>query len=465
MLLSVAALLGRFHPIIVHFPVGILVLGVGFSWLAKSNKYAQLKPAITLILFWGMVSAVFSCVSGWLLAADGNYEGELVDQHRWMGITTALSSFVLWLMNRRQTAWQRPVSLAVLALVTITGHLGGSLTHGEDYLQEALGSGSAKGPVVQQLENPDTAVLYNSLVQPILEARCYSCHGENKQKGKLRLDALSYMLKGGEEGVALAPGKPEESGLISRIELPADAKDHMPPKEKTPLTADEIKILHWWVAGGGSDTARIGNLAKTAEIRNIMQRLAQGTTGADANSASALPSPEPPVADTAALNALQRAGVTAIPPERGSHWLTLSFVGAFDKNDTTLALLVPVAKQVLFLRLDHYQLTEKGLSFILACTSLRRLELPHCGVDDAMLQKLAKLNNLRMLNLTGNPVSAAGVQRLIPLKELQQLYLYQTKLTGPEMGRLQQQWSSVKIDTGGYRLPMLPGDTSELKIN
>ena len=101
----------------------------------------------------------------------------------------------------------------------------------------------------------------------------------------------------------------------------------------------------------------------------------------------------------------------------------------------------------------------------MACTSLRRLELPNCGVDDAMLQKLSKLNNLESLNLTGDPVSAAGVQHLLPLKGLQQLYLYQTELTGVEMDRLQQQWPSVRIDTGGYRLPMLPGDTSEVKVN
>lgn len=465
MLLSIVALIGRFHPVLVHFPVGILVLGIGFIWLTNGDRYAQLKPAITPILFWGMLSAAFSCISGWLLAANGNYEGELVDQHRWMGIVTAVVSALLWIVSRKQAAWQRPVSLAALALVTITGHLGGSLTHGEDYLREALDGGDRGGPVVQQLENPDTAVLYNSLVQPILEARCYGCHGENKQKGKLRLDALRYMLKGGEEGAALTPGKPEESGLISRIELPADSKDHMPPREKTPLTADEIKILHWWVATGGSDTARIGHLAKTAEIRVIMQRLSEGITGTDANSLTALPFPEPPAADTAALNALQQAGVTAIPPARGSHWLTISFVGAFDKNDATLALLAPLAKQVLNLRLDHYKLTEKGLSFILACTSLRRLELSNCGMDDLMLQKLANLSNLQTVNLTGNPVSLAGIQQLLPLKELQQVYLYQTKLTGAEINHLQQQWPAVKIDSGGYRLPMLPGDTSEVKVN
>jgi len=352
-----------------------------------------------------------------------------------------------------------------LALVTVTGHMGGSLTHGEDYLQEALQAGAGKGPVIAQLENPDTAVLYNGLVQPILEARCYSCHGENKQKGKLRLDDIRYMLKGGEDGVALAPGKPEESGLVGRIQLPIDNKDHMPPREKTQLTADEIKILHWWVATGGSDTARIGHLQQTAEVKALLVRLATGATDAEAGSNSNLPSPEPPAADTAALNALQRAGVTAIPVAQGSNWLTVSFVGAFEKNEVTLALLAPVAKQVLYLRLDHYQLTEKGLSYILACTSLRRLELPNCGVDDAMLQKLSKLNNLESLNLTGDPVSAAGVQHLLPLKGLQQLYLYQTELTGVEMDRLQQQWPSVRIDTGGYRLPMLPGDTSEVKVN
>ena len=477
MLLTIADLFARFHPILVHFPVGVLVLAAGFIWLTNGDKYAQLKPAIQIMLFWGMLSALFSCSSGWLLAASGDYEGDLVDQHRWMGIATAVASGILWWLVRRQPAsgtsdassqpkyWRRGVSAAVLALVTVTGHMGGSLTHGEDYLQEALQAGAGKGPVIAQLENPDTAVLYNGLVQPILEARCYSCHGENKQKGKLRLDDIRYMLKGGEDGVALAPGKPEESGLVGRIQLPIDNKDHMPPREKTQLTADEIKILHWWVATGGSDTARIGHLQQTAEVKALLVRLATGATDAEAGSNSNLPSPEPPADDTAALNALQRAGVTAIPVAQGSNWLTVSFVGAFEKNEVTLALLAPVAKQVLNLRLDHYPLTPKGMDILSACTDIQRLELPYCKLTDALLQKLGAFSKLQSLNLTGNPVTAAGVKNLQSLKALQQLYLYQTGLAGADMRVLQEQWPTVKIDSGGYRLPMLPGDTSEVKVN
>lgn len=459
-MLTVVDLFGRLHPALVHFPVGILFIAAAFTVVGRS----ALQGAVPALLFWGMLSAVFSCISGWLLASGGDYAGGLVNLHRWMGIGTAVSSGILYLLYRRQI-FAKAAAILVLVLVTVTGHMGGSLTHGETYFQEALTSNSGvKGPVVVKLESPDTAVLYNDLVQPILEARCYGCHGANKQKGKLRLDALNYLLKGGEEGVALQPGKPEESGLLTRIKLPLESKDHMPPKEKAQLTADEMAILHWWVETGGSDTARIGHLKKSAEIAKVMARLAAGETGETA-AIEQLPAPEPPAPDTAAMNALQRAGATVIPLARGSHWLSVSFVGAFSKDEATLALLKPLAKQVLTLRLDRYEVASKALDHILACRSVRKLELPHCGIGDTDLPKIAMLKELRFLNLTGNPVTLAGVQQLSSLQQLQQVYLYQTRLSGTEMQQLQQKWEKVKVDSGGYRLPLLPGDTSQVKMN
>lgn len=82
-------------------------------------------------------------------------------------------------------------------------------------------------------------------VRPILVKRCYACHGESKQKGSLRLDALETMLGGGESGPAIVPGKPEESLLIEAINYESF---EMPPKE--PLPPEEIAVLTRWVRIG-----------------------------------------------------------------------------------------------------------------------------------------------------------------------------------------------------------------------
>ncbi|HQX86001.1 MAG TPA: hypothetical protein PKV23_10970, partial [Aestuariivirga sp.] len=100
------------------------------------------------------------------------------------------------------------------------------------------------------IANVQQAVVYTDIVQPILQSKCYSCHGPAKQKGKLRLDEPPFIDKGGEEGKVLIAGNAGESEMIKRLLLPLDNKDHMPPKQKSQLTKAEIELLSWWVASG-----------------------------------------------------------------------------------------------------------------------------------------------------------------------------------------------------------------------
>lgn len=89
-------------------------------------------------------------------------------------------------------------------------------------------------------------------IRPILEANCVKCHGEEKQKGKLRLDAPAHLRKGGDSGEALVvPGKRGESylfKLVSRI----DPEEAMPPKEKDRLSEEEIERIGAWIDEGAA---------------------------------------------------------------------------------------------------------------------------------------------------------------------------------------------------------------------
>ena len=84
-------------------------------------------------------------------------------------------------------------------------------------------------------------------VAGIFSGRCYECHGPEKQKGGLRLDALDPMMAGGESGVpALVPGKPDESPILLRVSLPPDDVDIMPSKGD-PLTPEQIQVIRNWI--------------------------------------------------------------------------------------------------------------------------------------------------------------------------------------------------------------------------
>ena len=91
------------------------------------------------------------------------------------------------------------------------------------------------------------AVDFGKDIKPILETRCVSCHGIEKQKGDLNLSNLLSANKGGENGPAISPGKPEESELIHRITLAHDDDDIMPPKGEA-LTAPQIQALKEWIS-------------------------------------------------------------------------------------------------------------------------------------------------------------------------------------------------------------------------
>ena len=93
------------------------------------------------------------------------------------------------------------------------------------------------------------AIDYATDVRPILETRCYACHGPKKQKADLRLDEKAAAFRGGSDGLeAIRPGHSAESELIRRV-ASRDPEERMPP-EGEPLTPDQIGILRAWIDQG-----------------------------------------------------------------------------------------------------------------------------------------------------------------------------------------------------------------------
>ncbi|MBI1371709.1 MAG: DUF1549 domain-containing protein [Phycisphaera sp.] len=85
-------------------------------------------------------------------------------------------------------------------------------------------------------------------VQPILKDRCVKCHGGDKPRGGLRLDVRDLAMEGSDSGVVIEPGKPESSDVIKRV-TSDDSDKWMPPKGDR-LTAEQVRVLRDWIAGG-----------------------------------------------------------------------------------------------------------------------------------------------------------------------------------------------------------------------
>jgi WD40 repeat protein len=105
-------------------------------------------------------------------------------------------------------------------------------------------------------QKPGGTVSYFRDIRPIFQVHCLGCHQPAKAMGDLVMTNLPSLLKGGEsEQAGIVPGKPDESYLVTQI-TPSDGKAEM-PKDKPPLTEDEIKRIRQWIAEGASDDTPI----------------------------------------------------------------------------------------------------------------------------------------------------------------------------------------------------------------
>lgn len=465
LILFVTDFIGRFHPVVVHLPIGILLLACLFQLFSK--KYAALQPAVPAMLFWGTAGAVVSCMTGFLLSLSGDYDKELTDRHQWMGIMTAALSlvFYLFLKKGRSLRFASGFAAALIALITTTGHLGGSLTHGSGYLTEALGKSAATG--LKPIPDVQEAVLYTDVVQPILQSNCYSCHGPSKQKGKLRLDEMSHILEGGKNGVAVAPGDPDESELVQRLLLPLSDDEHMPPKEKPQLTPNEVALLHWWVSTGADFTKKVKELEQTEKIKPVLTALQTGAPDEEMPKSSDIPEEAVAKADDKAIQALRDAGVVVLPVAKDNNYLMASFVTAADRADTLIKLLEPLREQLVWLRLDDASVSDESADVIARLSNLTRLYLRNTKITDAGLAKMQSLTQLQVLNLVNTPVTEGGLLQLKELKALRTVYLYQARINKTAWEELKAVFPTTVLDTGGYMLPVLTKDsvlvTSEIR--
>ncbi|WP_199138260.1 c-type cytochrome domain-containing protein [Pedobacter sp. ASV12] len=460
-------LLGRFHPVLVHLPIGILLIACLFLLLSLSPKFETLKPAIGITLFLGMLGAVFSCITGYLLAQSGDYDGKLVGNHQWMGIATAVISLLLLLVHKyaKSNKISGITALALIVLISITGHLGGSLTHGSDYLSAPLKEGGSKNTAaIPPIPNIQEALIYEAAVQPLLKNRCYSCHGSEKQKGKLRLDAQEFILKGGEGGHTVVPGKADESELIKRLLLPISNEDHMAPKEKPQLTANEIELLKWWINNGAPFNKKVKELSQPENIKPILLALQKGTATTSENKLSLIPEKEVGAAEERALKTLKNAGIMVVPVAQNSNYLSANFINAVSLADTVMDKIKAIKKQLIWVKLDHPLANDATLKGLKDCKNISRLSLNNSKITDAGLANLKSLDQLQSLSLVGTKVTAKGVAQLSGLKKLQYIYLYQTQVQRTDWNSLKKTFPKVKIDSGNYQVPTLPKDTTEVKV-
>ena len=468
-----ALFFGHFHPLIVHLPIGFLLIAGLLEVGRRMGKIGVDDSTITSILFWSAVSATVACVFGYLLSLAGGYDEETLSDHKWQGIGVAVFSWIAWAAKSDWVGDRVPFSSALyvpafgiaLILLGLAGHLGGSLTHGSDYLTQytpepfrtLAGIPARKTEVAfKPITDVNQAMVFEQIVNPILQSRCVQCHNADKSKGDLRYDTAEMLKKGGKDGPVFVAGKGLQSSMVKRCLLPEEDEHHMPPKGKNQLTEGQIALLTWWIDQGASFDKKVSDLKVNDAIRPVLASLGGGgpVEAGGAGVASTGPAPDSPVltmkvpaADPKVIDELKKMGLLVLPLSKEQNQLEVSAVNARTFSDAQAVELPKISEQIVWLKLGDTQVSDATLAQVAKLKNLQKLHLEQTKVTDAGLKNLKGLANLEYLNLYGTPITDAGLTELAGLKNLKTVYLWQTKVTQQGLDNLKK--AMPKLDVIG----------------
>jgi uncharacterized membrane protein len=419
--------IGRFHPLVVHFPIALLLLVPILEIAGRNIRFAYLRLSAHFILALATLGASMAAILGWCLARTGGYSGRLITQHMWGGVVLSIVCWVCWVLRRRlrELSVTYGIALALgVGLVAWTGYRGGQLSLGPNHLTEHMPNrlrnilGLADSRATSAIADPNT--FYGARIQPIFTARCINCHGEDKHKGNLRLDSYGALMRGGKDGPVIQTGNIQGSDLFRRITLPASHDDFM-PKGKQPLTADQVKAIELWIGAGASDTLAV-NAIKNAQSGSAVPAEVKFEE-IDPVAVAKLRSATGPL-----VSQLQKQfpGILDYDSRRSAELrLNASILGS-KFGDRDLEAFAPIAEHIIAADLSRTAVTDHSAGAIAGMKQLRVLRLMDTRLTDATLLRFQTLNQLESLNVYGTAITPAVLPTIARLPKLAHLYAGQT---------------------------------------
>lgn len=500
----------RAHPLLVHFPIALLLAAVPLELLhairsSFVRRFRAYRPRPTLIshaalacVAMGALAAWLSVWSGWENAEHephGRSVAQLIELHRWLGVATltlaSLAFFAgIWIRfvegpPRTLLGIYRTLVIAGALVVGAAGHFGGSIVRGEGYLldplrEAILGPAETAKPAdaASPAETDQTAGVGESLVRaepdaesaasgdrlmqaratferdilPIFEARCVECHGRTHAYGESRLRLHSFDAVRAHIGTTMIiPGFASSSEVYRRVALPADDWDIM-PADGDPLTPEQIAAIGAWI-----ESLAPGDLAEPARGAQ------QGRASPDA---AAPPSTESPSIDSGTIDSGRIDGAIARLRSLGAHadrialdadLVRVSFAPVASRcTDETLEALTGLEPVLAELDLSASLISDAGGASLARFPSLHTLTLSRTSIGPRTILALADLPSLRSLTLASTPIGAECAAGLARLDSLHALYLWNTRLSPADIASLRERLPGVRIDAGEIALPDAP---------
>ena len=435
---------GRLHPLILHFPIVIIVLYVLWLLFARSNShYVSIAQDLLLL---SSITAVITALCGLLLSREQGYDPDALQTHKWVGSITAFLFLTwYWISSAKKPGrWINiSASFIMLLIVSIAGDLGADITHGENFIM---------APVTPEKQRPvvlfEDAFVYANLVQPVLEAKCMSCHNSKKGKGQLIMETADLLLKGGKNGKLWDTAQADLGLLMRRIHLPEDEKEHMPPEGKPQLTDEEIIILQQWIKSGADMDNKVTDLTPTDTLRIIAYKKLK---------AAADEKYDFEAADESKIMKLNNTNRVIYPVALNSPALIVNFYNGPYFNSKQLEELKEIKQQIVELNLSKMPVKDEDLKTMSGFNNLRTLNLNYTPITGNALNELSKLPLLKSLSLTGTSVTAKQLSVLQTFPKLKSVFVWNTGIKTASLANINKQ-GKIHFETG------FNGDTIVVKL-
>ena len=443
---------GRLHPLIIHFPIVVLIMAMVFEFFRHRERFREEKlyqEFTTYLWLTGAIFAAFTAIMGLFLSKEPGYDGDTLQFHKWFGVCVVfISTGIYWF---RGSGWYTPKiawSGAVVTVVclTIAGHYGADITHGDNFFLAPVWHPEKK------LVPINKAVLFSDVVEPIFDSKCNGCHDPNKTKGGLMLISEKSILKGGKDGKIIVPGQPQISLLLQRIHMPEGEKKHMPPSGKPQLTTDEMNLLYQWVKENADFKKKVIELPENDSLRLVAATFLKPAEETVEQFDFA-------AADDKLVKKLNSNYRVIYPVAQGSPALGVNIYNKATYQPKVLEELSAIKKQVVWLDLNKMPVKDAELKTIAQFENLRTLNLNFSDVTGSTLKNLASLKYLRSVSLAGDKVDVNAIKQISSLKSLTKIALWDSGLTDEQIAALQKSNPHVDFIKG------FKDDGKPLKLN
>ena len=443
--------LGRFHPLLVHLPIGFLILAILIEIYCSIFKIRINQSIINFTWFVAFFSSVLTTILGLLIAETGHYIDENLFMHKIFGLSLTGITFISWFLrlsifsNLFSSSLKTLSNVIIVVLLTLTGHYGGNLTHGETYLVDYAPE-QIKELVVNKNKNIeleiDSVKIYNDLIQPIFNQKCVSCHNKEISRGNLNMDSYSNLLKGGSSGNPINKSDPRKSLLIKRITMPTSELKYMPP-DGEPVSFDEIKTLIWWINNFDKSNQNLASLKVEDDIKESLEILYSLNFKEKQWF-------EKIIVEKLDESLIQNIDNTTFQIKYISDDKKFLSVKYLKKNASIndIEKLQKISNNITYLTAKSSNLSNDIIKSISNFKNIVKLEIQDNNIDDESIEILQSLNNLEILNIHNTKITNRAIESLKNFKNLKRAYVWGTSISKNEVDDFNKNDSKLKLIGG-----------------